>query len=178
LERALCRTNEKFYEQLVKNRPNSICEQVCLHYQTGEVTYVEGGDDSISPYLGGIKISLERMASNPQVGQSVIDRTKEVLTKGKSVTRNSMTLEDLLDKHNAPQVIDYAAFDIEGSELNALSIFPFEKYRFLALTLETSIANHPILKELLTVYGYREVQNPFNPNMPWEKYYLNEILVA
>jgi hypothetical protein len=170
--------NENFYQQLVTNRPNSICEQICLHYQTGEVTYIEGGDDSISPYLGGIKVSLERMASNPQAGQSVIDRTKEVLTKGKSVTRNSMTLEELLDKQNAPPVIDYAAFDIEGSELNVLSVFPLEKYRFLALSLELGTVAHQLVKELLTPHGYREVQNPFNQNMPWERYYLHQTIYS
>ena len=96
--------NDKFYQQLIKNRSNSICEKVCLHYQTGEVIYVEGSENTVSPFLGGVKIALERMADNFKSSQSVIKRSKEVISKGKLVKRESITLEDLLEKYNYPVI--------------------------------------------------------------------------
>jgi hypothetical protein len=168
--------NEMFYRKLVKNRPNSKCEQACLHHSSGEVEYIEGVGNSQSPFLGGVKSSLEKILDNPEVGHKVLDRTMKVIDEGKIVRRKSVTIEELLDKYNAPEIIDYGAFDIEGNELNALSTFPFDKYRFLAMSLELDEKNHRLVGKLLAPHGYKEVKNPFNQDKPWEKYYLHESL--
>ncbi|MFM6203308.1 MAG: hypothetical protein ACKPE1_29960, partial [Dolichospermum sp.] len=67
--------SDYFFEQLVRNRPNSICEQVCLSNQVGTVTFIEGSDETVSPYLSGIKSNLE----------TVKYQGKEVVAKGKEV---------------------------------------------------------------------------------------------
>jgi hypothetical protein len=43
---------------------------------------------------------------------------------------------DLLRAHQAPNEIEYGAFDMEGSEFEALRSFPFGECRFLALSFE------------------------------------------
>ncbi len=48
----------------------------------------------------------------------------------------SMTLEDLLDKHDAPTVIDYLNIDTEGAEWEILRVFDFSKYTFRTITVE------------------------------------------
>ena len=50
--------------------------------------------------------------------------------------KKTKTLEYILNKHNAPKVIDYLSLDVEGSETRILSNFPFNKYKFLAITIE------------------------------------------
>ncbi|MDZ7957762.1 MAG: FkbM family methyltransferase [Aulosira sp. DedQUE10] len=156
--------NDYFFKQLVHNRPNSICEQVCLSNQTGTVTYIEGSDDTVSPYLSGIKSNLE----------TVKYQGAEVVQKGKAVDKEAITLETLLKKYNAPKVIDYAAFDIEGSELDVLEVFPFDPYVFLALSLECDASIRLPISQLLKSKGYRRTKNPFNRDKPWEMYWLHQ----
>ena len=41
----------------------------------------------------------------------------------------SISLEDLLEKYNAPYVIDFLSIDTEGSEFEILNGFNFKKYK-------------------------------------------------
>lgn len=54
----------------------------------------------------------------------------------KFLEKNTVTLESILDKYNAPNIIDYLSLDIEGAEYDVLKNFPFNKYTFLTLTIE------------------------------------------
>lgn len=155
--------NDYFFNQLVHNRPNSICENICLSSSTKTVTYIEGSEDTVSPYLSGIKWNLEEIK---YMG-------KEVVQKGKAVEKPATTLDALLKKHNAPAVIDYAAFDIEGSELDVLETFPFDDYVFLALSIEFDGSIYAPICQLLKSNGYRQIKNPFNRDKPWEMYWLH-----
>lgn len=71
-------------------------------------------------------------------------------------------------------MIDYAAFDIEGSELDVLEVFPFDQYTFLALTLECDRTIRTPISNLLTANGYYQIRNPFNRDKPWEMYWLHQ----
>lgn len=48
----------------------------------------------------------------------------------------SITLIDVLNHYNAPNVIDYLSLDIEGSEYDVLSVFDFSKYDINIITVE------------------------------------------
>ena|SRR5581483_7821177 len=96
-----------------------------------------------------------------------------VVASGRLVQKQALPLAEILDKHRAPNIIDYAAFDIEGSELEVLRVFPFSRYSFRALSLECDGAIHDPITRLLTGAGYREVRNPFNRTQPWERYWLH-----
>ena len=54
----------------------------------------------------------------------------------KFIEKETVTLESILDKYNAPKVIDYLSLDIEGAEYDVLKNFPFDKYTFLSITIE------------------------------------------
>ena len=45
-------------------------------------------------------------------------------------------LHDILDEHQAPRTIEYLSLDVEGQEDNVLNSFRFDRYVFLALTVE------------------------------------------
>ena len=81
-------------------------------------------------------------------------------------------IADILDKHGAPPIIDYGAFDIEGSEMEVFETFPFSRYVFRALSVECDTSGKRLAR-LLAASGYREVTNPFNRNRPWERYWLH-----
>jgi hypothetical protein len=134
---------------------------VCLAGKAGMVSFVEGTGDPSQPYYSGIRESLMCKAGGPTVVQS-----------GRIIAKQAFPLAEILDKHGAPSVIDYGAFDIEGSELEVLATFPFSRYAFRALSLEWGASIDPLFP-VLTAAGYREVRNPFNRTRPWERYWLH-----
>ena len=70
---------------------------------------------------------------------------------GRCVKMKTKTLESILDENNAPKIIDYLSFDVEGAETRILKTFPFEKYTFLSMTIERV---KPALAKLLEKKGY------------------------
>jgi len=70
----------------------------------------------------------------------------------------SITLETLLDKYNAPKVIDYLGLDIEGSEYEVLKVFPFDKYEILTMTIE----NSDKYQDFIESKGFIRVNNPYS----------------
>lgn len=155
--------NASFFAQLVVNRPHSACENVCLASRAGVVRYVEGKSDSADAYLGGITDHLRRFKSG---GTEMIGRAPQV-------EKQAVPLAVLLDRHGAPKVIDYVAFDMEGSELDVLTTFPFDRYTLLAVSLECDGIVWDEITQVMTARCYREVENPFNVDKPWERYWLH-----
>lgn len=150
--------NDNYFQQLVSNRPNSICENLCLSNQNETVAYVRG-DNLLHPMLGGIRTNLIK---HRQYELEVIDREPVI-------TKKALTLGELLEKYNAPRIIHYLSMDIEGSELPVLEVFPFEKYQILAISIEGTQCN-----DLLFSHGYINVKNPFNTDRLYEQYFLHE----
>lgn len=155
----------KLFELLTRSRSRSIHENVCVADKAGWVDFAAFDEDQgVHPCLSGIRQVLLTLKSGGDA----------VLEKASIVRKRAVPLADLLRKNNAPHQIEYGAFDIEGSEFEALRSFPFEEYRFLALTLEVNPSTRELLSELLQRNGYREVVNPFNQDQPWETYWLHE----
>jgi hypothetical protein len=156
----------KPFRALKKNRPNSICENLCISDKNGDVVFIDSNDSGFS----GIKDKLIRMEERHQ--QRWSKPKDQWRAKGyKERMIDSITLYDLLEKHNAPGIIDYAAFDMEGSEYDALKNFPFDKYKIMAISIEGDTC-----KELLKSKGYTQVKNKFNTEAPWEYYFLHKDL--
>ena len=155
--------NHNYFQKLVKNRNNSVCENSCLSNSNGTVTYLQGDYPQVHPMLGGIKSNLIRYRNDSQ----------EIINKGKEIEIRSITLYDLLKKHNAPKVIHYLAMDIEGSELPVLEVFPFEEYQILAISIEGQQCN-----ELLFSKGYINIENPFNTDKKYEQYFIHPSIAA
>ena len=155
--------HDLFFARLARNRPNSVCENVCLANEDGWVEFAVSSGAGGGPYLSGVR---DRVAAKWQG-----DR---VLAQASFVRKRSAVLADLLRQHDAPKEIEYGAFDIEGSEFEALRSFPFAEFRFLALSFETDGSIAKPLSQLLTVNGYIETSNRFNQNYPWERYWLHE----
>lgn len=81
---------------------------------------------------------------------------KGLVDRSKAVHLTTRTLEDILQEVNAPSYIDYLSLDSEGSELDILSTFPFWKYRFGAVTIETNgeEPKRTQIRQLMRYHGY------------------------
>jgi FkbM family methyltransferase len=157
--------NALFFDALVANRPHANCQRVCLSDTSGQAVFIQGDGTSLSPYYSGLKSSLEKFKYNGE----------EAIQNGSEVVVETITLEKLLDKCAAPRVIDYAAFDIEGSELTVLKNFPFDKYTILAVSIECDGGNvWKFFTRFFDEKGYREVYNPFNKDKYWERYWVHK----
>jgi FkbM family methyltransferase len=163
--RGLCiEPNAEFYAQLLENRPNSICAPVCLSDRVETVTFVMAdAHPDVAPYISGIKENLENYKWQGD----------QVTATGTPIRLPAVPLVDLLRQHQAPAVIDYAAFDIEGSEFKVIESFPFEAYTFLALSIEADPWVWEKMLARLQPFGYHQVHNPFNDKV-WEYYCLHE----
>jgi FkbM family methyltransferase len=77
--------------------------------------------------------------------------------KQNAVEVKTATLADILRRANAPSYIHYLNVDIEGAEYMALSDFPFNDYKFGAITIEHNGMEdrRTQIRELLVSNGYR-----------------------
>lgn len=86
-------------------------------------------------------------------------------------TVNTISLIDLLDRHGAPEVIDYLSIDTEGSEFEILNAFDFSKYTFSVITCEHNFSNQRgKVYDLLTRNGYVRV---FEGLSRWDDWYVH-----
>lgn len=70
----------------------------------------------------------------------------------------TISLLDLLVEHNAPKEIDYLSIDTEGSELEILQSFDFNKYNIKIITVEHNFTGmREKIFQLLTSHGYKRV---------------------
>ncbi len=136
-----------FFATLTKHRRGSAHENVCLATEDGLVEYVPAGEGE-SPYCSGVRDVLLNLKKSGG----------ELAEQASAVRMPALSLASILRKHNAPAVIDYGAFDIEGSEWEALRLFPF--------------------RDLLAKNGYVEATNPLNHDCPWEFYWLHESIAS
>lgn len=133
--------NDYYYEQLVKNRSCHCINE--LAYSTSGVTVPFAVCESVS---------------------GIIDRNMGPFTKPKQVVeKTTTTLSSILDRCNAPSIIDYLSLDVEGQEYNILSTFPFEKYMFRCITVEHNAPHvgptqQKLIRNLLEMNGYMYVK--------------------
>ena len=84
-----------------------------------------------------------------------IDHDTQIRKKNKEYILETISLNDLLVKYNAPKIIDYLSIDTEGSEFNILNNFDFNKYKFRIITCEHNFTpNKNKIHKLLTKNGY------------------------
>jgi FkbM family methyltransferase len=89
---------------------------------------------------------------------------------GKIYKVNTFSLEDLLIKYNAPNVIDYLSIDTEGSEFEILNSFDFEKYQFRVITCEHNFTHmREKIYNLLANKGY---QRKYVGLSKWDDWYV------
>lgn len=106
--------HDGFYRELVTNRSCHTCNDLVSDIAGKTVPFV------IKGHLSGI--------DDENKGEGT--QSTEIVEKTTS------TLEQVLDRFEAPSIIDYLSLDVEGHEYTILSTFPFDKYKFRCMTVE------------------------------------------
>ena len=132
-----CEPIPKNFEKLVKNRPNSICYKEAVYNQSGLT--VSFDIDNTYDLLSGISDHIGTRKSNKT-----------------TVQVETISLLDVLEKANAPSFIEYMSLDTEGSELEILKNFDFEKYTFGLIDVEHNFTEprRTEIRNLLLSKGY------------------------
>ena len=146
-----------WHSALKKNRSTAI-ETDCVWHSTGK------------------RILFNEVNNSIHDGElSTIDRFTNM--DGHAKSRNSASnkyevetifLEDMLEKHNAPKEIDYLSIDTEGSEFEILNSFNFDKYKIKVITCEHNFT--PIRQQiysLLSKKGYERKYSDFSMFDDW-----------
>ena len=92
-----------------------------------------------------------------------LGKWKDAAAGAPTVEFTTVTLRDILERTNAPQLIHFVSLDIEGAELDALKAFPFEKHRIGALAVEhnNEEPKRSEIEALMRSHGYRRIHSWF-----------------
>jgi FkbM family methyltransferase len=94
--------------------------------------------------------------------------------KSRKTEVETVSLNDLLRQHHAPEVIDYLSIDTEGSEYQILSHFDFSSFRINLITVEHNHSpDREKIHDLLSRNGYLRVFEEFSA---WDDWYVHQRL--
>ena len=133
--------NDNYMEELKKNRKCNISNDLVYSHEGEKVNF-----------------ALCEAASG------IMDNNIDPFTKKDTyVLKTTNTLGNVLDRVNAPKVIDYLSLDVEGQEYNILSTFPFDKYKFRCITVEHNAPHvgptqQMLIRDILEKNGYTFVK--------------------
>ena len=140
-----------WHEELEKNRQSTI-DNRCVWSTTGELlTFSESAINEHSSIFGFSR--LETGVEIPIAEYKV----------------ETISLNDLLDFHNAPSKIDFISIDTEGSEYEILRTFDFFKFEVVFFAIETS-HNESQIADLMLQNGYSQI---YSSASGWDRWFIN-----
>lgn len=141
----LAEPNPINHESLFQNRKCDI-SKLCVYPVSGETLPFL----SVNGFCNVIS-SLEKYSSNDYHGDARKDSIK--------IDVETISLNDLLKKYNAPNKIDYLSVDTEGGEYEILKSFDWNQYDVSLITVEHNHTSDRIkIYDLLVSKGYKRVQ--------------------
>lgn len=132
-----------WHEALARNRPGAHIETLCVWTRSGEtLQFTESATREYST-IGSFSAS---------------DGHAKKRGDAQSYAVQTISLNDLLAKHNAPAQFDYLSMDTEGSELQILQALDFARYRPRVITVEHNfMPNRLHMHALLLAQCYQRV---------------------
>ena len=166
--------NKSHYDLIVKKQKRMNVEHSALWSHNNGVEFYYSPIGQLSKtHKSFMKNKPQDLSYASAVKGCELNHSASDLKKYASLVQvSSITLESLLKKYNAPNIIDYVAMDIENSEHEVLRVFPFNKYKILALSVENSEDSQILLEN----NGFTRVVNPFCPK-PFEHHYVNNEII-
>jgi len=144
----------KHYNKVLKRKRDCIIEDLCVSDKTGDV--VKFIDVENFQMVSGMKEDAFK------------DNWSDIRNRhGIEYNVQTISLKDLLDKHNAPEVVDYISIDTEGSEYKILKAYDFSR-QFKVLTIEHNhTVNKGLIEELLPQKGYKQILHSSSRHDAW-----------
>jgi FkbM family methyltransferase len=97
-----------------------------------------------------------------------VDEHSSDREKGRTYQINTISLNDLLKKYNAPNNIDFLSIDTEGSEFEILSSLNFSKYKITIICCEHNFTPmREQIKKLLEANGYKRIYDEISEMDDW-----------
>ena len=153
-----------WHADLAKNRGCAI-DRRCVTDTSGQfVEFLETGNPTDQ-----FEVSSPELSSMAKYANSGDWASKIRVQNSIKYEVETISLNDLLDQHGAPPVIDYMSIDTEGSELLILRGFDFSVRKIRILTVEHNHdeATRQALYELLTKQGYSRVHPDISAADDW-----------
>ena len=140
-----CEPNKQYYEILKSNRNCILDDRVLYDTDNYEIDFYPSGENG-GTYDDFI-IETARLVQRVRVG---------------CYKTRTVSLNTLLERSDAPQIIDYISLDTEGSELRILKAFDFDKWDVKIFSIEHNAAVGGRLddsylseiKSFLSTHGY------------------------
>jgi len=133
--------NDKTFIELQKNR-SAICDNSCILDDFSTVNFINTTKTSTWEHLlSGVENFI------PKHHKIIADST---------ISKTTISLNTLLDKHKCPDYIDYVSLDVEGCELTILKHFFSNNTRKIKLWMIEHSDEKDII-ELMTNCGYRHL---------------------
>lgn len=76
---------------------------------------------------------------NKEANLSFTQHNFKVQESGIGLPVKAITPSMLFEKYNVPEVIDYVSLDVEEAEIEILKVWPFEKHKVIAWTIEHNL---------------------------------------
>jgi FkbM family methyltransferase len=110
---------------------------------------------------------------------NLVDRdfNKSGRVKGATYSVETVSLNDLLKTHKAPQEIDYLSIDTEGSELEILQAFDFADYDIKIMTVEHNFVE-PDRQEILKLLGSKGFVRLFEHLSKFDDWYVKRSVLG
>lgn len=145
----LCEPGKSFEQELRANR-NCIIDTRAVTNRTGD--WLDFKETEVQFGLSGI---LEHFSKKDMH----VQRRQE--SSGSIYKVNTISLNDLLDYHNAPAVIDFMSIDTEGSEPLILEAYNFSKRKIKFITVEHNYVeeNRQRVKDVMFANGYIRIHH-------------------
>lgn len=129
-----------WHKELYSNRPSASIEPLCVW------------KDSSSSLVFNETFAAELSTLD---SFSAKDSHKTSRELGKKYKVQTISLNDLLRKYEAPKKIDYLSIDTEGSEFEILNAFDFDQYQIQIITVEHNFTpQRELIFDLLTSHGF------------------------
>ncbi len=133
--------NDELFNELKKNR-KCFCDHSCVDGRKHNIKFVN---------------SCLGRRSNPwyYYRSGIVDEDTDNKYAADFIVKETTTLLDILKKYNAPKIINYFSFDVEGAETRILKDFLFDRYIFLSISIErpSKLLNSILKKNMYVVVG-------------------------
>lgn len=148
----------KVYHKELTNNRNCFIEKKLVWKNSGsKLIFIEASNNELSTIKEYFKFDFH------------------VRKKDKQYTVDTISLNDLLKKYNAPDIIDYLSIDTEGTEFDILNNFNFNSYKFRVITCEHNYSsNRDKIFSLLSSNGYKRIMSNISQFDDW---YINSSII-
>jgi FkbM family methyltransferase len=141
--------NPKMFAQLQHNRKCTVSDACIAGVSGQEVDFIFAGA------FGGI---AEHCSADEHGA-----RRAAYAAAGHVGRLSTVSLHDFLQRYRAPRDIDYLSIDTEGSELEILANFPFERWNIRLITVEHNhTPRRQSIFELLHRHGYQRKEREWD----------------